>query len=101
MFPASMVVNNLNIFGAVLAPTKTNSPLIVNANAMLAFAIAFKRFKPVRRRCQQVPSLCCIVQHLQFAFRDDTEISESPDTFAVLKRLCVTAFELANHTENI
>ena len=79
-----MVVNNLNIFGAVPAPTKTNSPLVVNANAMLAFPIAFKRFKPIRRWCRQIPQLGRIVQQLQLACCDDVDIGKSPDTFAVI-----------------
>ena len=88
-----MVVNNLNLVGAVLTPAKTNSPLVVNANAVLAFPITFQRFKPIRWWCQQVPQFRCIVQHLQLACRDDVDIGESPDAFAVVQRLCVTAFE--------
>ena len=88
-----MGVNDLTLFRAVLAPAKTNSPLVVDANAVLAFPITFQRFKPIRRWCQQVPQFRCIVQHLQFACRDDVDIGESPDTFAVVKRLCVSAFE--------
>ena len=95
-----MGVNNLNIFGAVLAPAKTNPQLVVNANAVLVFPIAFKRFKPIRRWRQQVPQFGGIVQHLQFACRDDVDIGESLDVRAVVKRVFVTAFELTNHTEN-
>ena len=95
-----MGVNNLNIFGAVLAPAKTDSPLVVDANAVLVFPIAFKRLKPIRRWCQQVSQFGCIVQHLQFACRDDVDIGESLDVRAVVKRVFVTAFELTNHTEN-
>jgi hypothetical protein len=84
-----MVVNNPNIFGAVLAPAKTNSPLVVDANAVLSLPIAFQRFKPIRRWCQQVPQFRCIVQHLQFAYCDDIDIGKSPDAFSALQRpLC-------------
>ena len=93
MFLALMVINDLNFFGAVLAPEKTNSPLVVNANAVLAFTISFKRFKPIRRWRQQVPQLRCVVQHLQFACSHDVDIGEAPDALAVVKRLRVTAFD--------
>ena len=88
-----MVVNNFNIFRAVHAPAKTNSPLVVNANAVLAFPITFQRLKPIRRWREQVSQFHCIIQHLQFAGRDNVDIRESPDTFAVVKCLCITAFE--------
>ena len=88
-----MIVNNFNIFRAVHAPAKTNSPLVVNANAVLAFPITFQRFKPIRRWRKQVPQFRCIIQHLEFAGRDNADIDESPHMFAVVKRLCMTAFE--------
>ena len=88
-----MVVNNFNIFRAVHAPAKTNSPLVVNANAVLAFPITFQRFKPIRRWREQVSQFQCIIQHLQFAGRNNVDIGEPPDTFSVVKRLCITAFE--------
>ena len=82
MFLASIVVNDLNAFWAVHAPAKTNSPLLVYANAVLASPITFQRFKPIRRRCQQVPQIRRIIQHLQFTCRDDIEIGEVPDAIA-------------------
>ena len=88
-----MGVNNLNIFRAVPAPAKTNSPLVVDANAVLAFPIALQRFKPICRWRQQVPQFRRVVQHMQLACRDDVDIGKSPDAFAVIQRLRVIAFE--------
>ena len=90
---ASMVVNDRNAFRAILAPAKTYSPLAVDANAVLAFPIAFQRFKPIRRWRQQVPQLRRIIQHLQFTCRDDIDIGEAPDALAVVKRLRIAASE--------
>jgi hypothetical protein len=44
-----MIINNLNVRGAQrpFRPIETNSPLIVNANTVLAFAITFQGFKSV------------------------------------------------------
>ena len=88
-----MVVNNFNLFRAAHAPAKTNSPLVVNAYAVLTFPITFQSFKPIRWWREQISQFRCIVQHLQFASRDHADIGESPDTFSVVKRLGITAFE--------
>jgi len=39
---ASMIVNNLDLVGVAGRPAKTNSPLIVNPNTVLAIAISAK-----------------------------------------------------------
>lgn len=45
-----MVVNNFNICGPLIGPTKTNSELVIYANTPLAFSIATKRLKTITRR---------------------------------------------------
>ena len=37
---SSMIVNNLDVVGFIVSPLKTDSPLIVDANAILPFAVA-------------------------------------------------------------
>ena len=46
----SMIINNLNFVYAVISPFKTDSPLIIDANAVLPFACPLQRFKPIRGR---------------------------------------------------
>lgn len=45
-----MIVRNLNIFGIRARPHKTNTPLIVDANAVLPFPVAGKFFQPIAGR---------------------------------------------------
>jgi hypothetical protein len=52
-----VVIDNLNIESAFDCPSKAHAPLVIDADAVLAFSVTFERFKPIARRCSQ------IVQH--------------------------------------
>jgi len=45
-----VVVHYLNIKNITVLPAKTDSPLIVNADTVLAFAIALQGFEPIAGR---------------------------------------------------
>jgi len=45
-----MRINDFDFMGAVFAPGKTDSPLIVDADAVLSFAATFQCFKLITRR---------------------------------------------------
>lgn len=45
-----MVVDDLDRIGAVARPHKTDTPLIIDADAVLTFAIIFQCFEPVGGR---------------------------------------------------
>ncbi len=42
-----VVVNNLNIMGVTVLPVKANAPLIVDADAVLAWTTTFELLQPV------------------------------------------------------
>ena len=44
-----MIIDDLNLFGRLLAPHEAEAPLIVDPEAMLAAAVAGKRLEPVAR----------------------------------------------------
>jgi hypothetical protein len=52
MFLSLVVINYLDIRGAgfPLAPCETNSPLIVDADAVLSFSFALERLKAIARQ---------------------------------------------------
>lgn len=50
MMTPSMVINDFHILCTGVRPTKTDPPLIVDANTELTRPIAFKRFKMVAGR---------------------------------------------------
>ena len=49
-----MIVHDLDIVSVPFAPDETDPVLVVDANRMLAFAVALERFQPVPRRNGQI-----------------------------------------------
>lgn len=49
-----MVIDDLNTLRMALSPEKANSPLVIDANAMLPLSIPFERFKPIRSRQSKI-----------------------------------------------
>ena len=58
-----MIINNLNIVCIPVLPFETDSPLIVNANAMLSFSIPGQSFKLISRRNSNVLDCRTPIQH--------------------------------------
>ena len=48
-----MIVHDLDLMGAVALPHKAHSPLVVDADAVLAFSVIFQCFQMVARRDSQ------------------------------------------------
>jgi hypothetical protein len=63
-----MIVDNLNLLRTIL-PHKTDSPLVIDADAPLSGAVALQRFQPVARQAGQVAQPCGAVQVDQLALR--------------------------------
>ena len=51
---ASVVVDNFNLHGAAVGPNEADSPLVVDADAVLAGAIAAERFEAMRGRHSEI-----------------------------------------------
>lgn len=65
----SMVVHDLDVFRASLRPAETHAELIVHADAVLSFAIAFQGFQVVARRRAQERQRLRRIELRQFACR--------------------------------
>lgn len=50
-----MVIHNFHLMRVFTLPLETNAPLLIDANAMLAGAIAFERLQAVARGQRQIP----------------------------------------------
>jgi hypothetical protein len=57
-----VIVDNLDIVGIAVVPTKTEPPLIIDANAVLTLSIGGQGFQPVPGRACQVSQDHCTVQ---------------------------------------
>jgi hypothetical protein len=69
-----MIIDDLDVVCVSVTPTKTNSPLIVNPNAVLTFAAAFKRLEPISGRNHHLPELRRSMQTQQFTAGDTLNV---------------------------
>jgi hypothetical protein len=67
VFSPSVVINNFNLVGVPVKPHKAQSPLIVDANAVLTSTIADQSLQSVARRDAQEIQRGRSVQLLQLA----------------------------------
>lgn len=69
-----VVIHNLDIISMPVFPREAYPPLFVDADAVLAPAIALQSFKPVaRRHTQRIQGTCCIDLQ-QLAPRDTLQV---------------------------
>jgi hypothetical protein len=84
-----------------VTPNKTDSPLIVNANRVLAFPIASQRFQLISRRRGQDAKFCGCVHLQQLAQRDPLECTEAFGMLIMKECFGFLAAEALNHTLRI
>jgi hypothetical protein len=65
-----MIVNNLNVVSITASPEETDAPSVIDADAVLTPAIAFKRFQAVAWRNQKVLKGSSAVKIQQLPPRD-------------------------------
>ena len=62
-----MVVTKLNLLRLACRPSKTKTPLLVDADAVLTLPITSEFFQPITGRNTQIARCTCSVEHLQLA----------------------------------
>lgn len=96
-----MIIHDFDFAGMTFAPNKTNAPLVVDANAVLAFAIASKSFQAVARQRVQRSQIRSGVQHVQFAKRLPFDSAKPANRLAAEETLRIQATEPADHRSSI
>ena len=61
-----MVVRNFNVQRILALPAEANPPLVIDADAVLAFAVVFQSFQVVAIRDAQVIQVPRLMQEEQF-----------------------------------
>lgn len=61
-----MIINDLDLAGVGFVPDKAYSHLVINADTVTVFPVAFELFQPVGRRNPQVFPLLGPLDHVQF-----------------------------------
>jgi len=69
-----MVIHDLYAVSVPVAPRKTNTKLVIDANAVLPFAIALQCLKVITRRSLQVLQHHGVIEHYQFSQRNALNI---------------------------
>src|SRR5215467_13051727 len=92
-----VVIGDLNFVSVTLAPRKANTPLIVDADAILTVAIAFQSLQPVSRQGGKSSQIRRCVQHVQLAKRLPFDGLEPPHWFSAKEALGIGATEGADH----
>ena len=92
-----MVINDLNTLRMALSPEKANSPLVVDANAVLAPAVGLQCLQLVARWDAQAGKLGGRVDLKQLAPGDALDVAEAGNRAAVKQGLGVCARERADH----
>ena len=77
-----MVVHDFDIERMAAFKAKANSPLVIDADAVLTRSMALERFEPVVRRDSQVIQPYRSMQHGQFAFFNGSDVDETCNRLA-------------------
>ncbi len=70
----SVVVRYLNIFRVIASPSKANTELVVDADAVLSLPVALQRLKTIGSRNPQVFKLRRVIEHVQLSPTDKMKL---------------------------
>ena len=73
-----MVVYDFDIMGIRPGPHETDTPLIIDPDAVLALAPPFQAFQAIARRDAQIVQVLCSMQHAQFPAGDRLNLPRQP-----------------------
>ena len=96
-----MVVDDLYIVRVAFMPSKTKSPLIVDANAVLSFTISSQRLEMVSRWAGQIRQNDCTVHLAQFPLRNPLDCHKAADSLSPIKAFSVLTTKGFNHTSKV
>ena len=95
-----MVVDDLDVICVSVLPAKANAPLIVDANTVLARAVAFELFESVARRHTQVVELLGGINEANLAEHEPEQVGrEPPDALPLKHALGISIREALDHPE--
>ena len=93
-----MVIHDLHVVGVAIAPDKADSPLIVDADAVLALAVASQPFETIPRGSRKVAEFDGGIKDSQFPSRHLLEGLKALDPFAAVQMLRIFRAEALDHT---
>jgi len=88
-------------FLRVPIPDKADSPLIVDANTVLAGTVSLQFFKPITRHCAQILKALRGVEHCELPKRHPLDGLKALATLPLEKRFRVRASKTLNHNDEV
>lgn len=73
-----VIVDDLNVMSATVAPDKADSPLVVDSYAMLSFSFSSESFQAISRRDAKVLNIGAAIQHAKLPEGDVLDIGWQP-----------------------
>jgi hypothetical protein len=93
-----MVIHNFHVQRIFAVPSEANPPLVIYADAVLAFAVVFQGFQVVAIRHTQIIQAARLMQHQQFSPRHTLNLHwQTPRRFIVEQPFRFRAREAAYH----
>jgi len=96
-----VVIDNLHLVGIPIAPDKTDSPLVVDANTVLPFSVAFKSFQVITRGRSKVTKLRGNIQLAESPLRYPLESPKPLDALPRVKLFRIFRPERLDHSSSV
>jgi hypothetical protein len=93
-----MVVNDPDIIGCSVMPSKTDPPLLIDADAVLPPPIALQRFEPIAGRYAEIVQRSGLIQHTQLTQSSRLDLyGQSPTSKATPNARCLGIGKALDH----
>jgi hypothetical protein len=92
-----MVIHNFDVVHIAFFPSEANSPLIIDANAVLPMPVAFQRFKLIAWRLLEILKGSGAIQIEQFAPRRPFKGLKADNTTIIKKSGGIATSERFDH----
>ena len=96
-----VVIHYLDVGWTCLSPYEADSPLIVDANAVLSLPVAFQSFQVISGRSLHEIQRLRSIKLGEFSFRHGEERFEPTRTLALVERQSVFALERPDHARSV
>ena len=81
-----MVIHNFNVPCIRALPAEADTPLVIDANAVLAFALALQGFESIAGRYTQIVEAPGLIQQKEFPSRDPLNLRRQPPRGLIRKQ---------------
>jgi hypothetical protein len=98
--PALVIVHDLNVEHVSVTPHKTQPPLVVDPNAVLALPVTPQCFQTVSGWCRKISQLGGAVQLSELAAGYLLDCSKAPNPLPPVQSFALRAAERPDHTSN-